>query len=84
LRIIGGLGQRKGSPDCVGVLAGRALCLEVKTGNAHLSAVQQHERDRWVDAGAVYCLVRSLDDLETALLDAGVIAERSLWPRREG
>jgi hypothetical protein len=83
LRIIGGVGQRAGSPDCVGVLAGRALCIEAKTGRARLSVAQEREQVRWIEAGAVYCVVRALDDLEAALYGAGVITARSLWPRRE-
>jgi hypothetical protein len=78
LRIIGGVGQRKGSPDCVGVLAGRALCIEAKTGRARLSVAQEQERIRWSEAGAVYCVVRSLDDLEAQLYGAGLIAERAI------
>ncbi len=59
------------------------VVVEAKTGKAHLSAVQAQERERWEAAGAVYCECRSLNDLEDALLAAGVIGERVLWPRRQ-
>jgi hypothetical protein len=89
LRIAGGVAMRRGAPDVVAVLRqpqtgeGAMVVIEAKTGKGRLTGAQEQERARWEDAGAVYCECRSLDDLETALLDAGLIAERSLWPRRE-
>jgi hypothetical protein len=60
------------------------VVIEAKTGRGELTGAQQDERARWEAAGAVYVLARSLDAVEAALYDAGLIAERVLWPRRGG
>jgi hypothetical protein len=89
LRIAGGVAMRRGAPDVVAVLRqhqtgeGAMVVIEAKTGKGRLTGAQEQERARWEDAGAVYVLARQLEDVEDALYDAGLIAERSLWPRRE-
>lgn len=75
-RVRGGLGQRAGTPDILACVppSGRLVAVECKTGAGRLSRAQQRERSGLENAGAVYCLARSLDDLERALLDAGLLA----------
>jgi hypothetical protein len=82
-RVHGHLGQQRGIPDTLACLHGRLVAVEVKTGKGQLSAVQTVQRQMLEGAGAVYCECRQLEDVEDALLDAGLIVERSLWPRRE-
>jgi hypothetical protein len=99
LRVRGGLGQRRGVPDVLACFPERRwiphtrgefidqgifVAAEVKTGRGRLTRDQERERDALRKAGGVWVEVRRLDDLETALLEAGLITSRVLWPRQEG
>jgi hypothetical protein len=94
-RVHGHLGGRRGVPDVLacfpalmldgphaGALMGYLVAVEVKTGRGALTRDQVRERDALRQAGAVWVEVRTLDDLEDALLAAGLATERHLWPRR--
>lgn len=83
LKVWGGPMMRAGCPDFLVCLRGLLVGVEVKTGAAVLSRVQQRERDALVAAGAVYVVVRDIEGLETALLEAGLI-ERRWMVRRKG
>jgi Holliday junction resolvase len=81
-RVRGGLGQRRGVPDILAVLGGWAVAVEVKTGVAPRLTAQQEEQRRGLEhAGAVYILARSVDDVEAALLSAGLVEAPSLVRR---
>ena len=78
LKIWGNPFMRAGVPDVLVCLRGRFVAIECKTGKADLEIKQVEERERLVDAGALYILARSLDDLEDALLTAGLVDSRAL------
>jgi hypothetical protein len=75
-----GLLSRPGCPDILaGIRDSRTglavlLAIEVKTGAARLSTVQQVERERLEAVGAVYLLIRAPEQLEQGLLAAGLCA----------
>jgi hypothetical protein len=88
-RVHGHLGQRVGVPDLLACLptiggfwhvgrVGHLIAVEVKTGRGRLTAIQERERDALQQVYAVWVLVRRLEDLEDALLNAGLIAERAI------
>ena len=77
-KVHGGLGSRPGVPDLLCCLRGRLIGLECKTGRARLSAAQLVEADDLRRAGALALEIRRIDDLEDALLDAGLIPHRRL------
>lgn len=71
-RVHGGLGQRAGCPDILACLSGRLVGVEVKTGAAVLSPTQQAERSEIERAGGLFVEARSLEDVEQALVGAGL------------
>jgi hypothetical protein len=73
LPLLGGLGIRRGSPDIIGAIGGRSLAIEVKTGAAVCTARQLYEQGRWRRGGALVLVVHSVDEVEAALLDAGLV-----------
>jgi hypothetical protein len=83
-RVHGHLGQQRGIPDTLACLHGRLVAVEVKTGKGQLSGVQEVQRQMIEGAGGLFIECRNLYDVEEALYGAGLIAERSLWPRRGG
>jgi hypothetical protein len=76
----GGMLSRPGCPDILaGIKDSRTglavlLAIEVKTGSARLSKVQEAERERLEAVGAIYILCRRPEDLEQGLLAAGLCA----------
>lgn len=76
-KIAGGMGQLPMS-DLVCCIAGRYVGVELKTGTAVLSEGQRRDRDEVRAAGGVWLEVRSVDELEEALLAAGLLARRLL------
>lgn len=56
-----------GSPDIIGVHAGRAIGIEVKTAIGRQSDQQRRFAARWTAAGGLYVLARSVDDVRRAL-----------------
>jgi hypothetical protein len=87
-KIHGHLGQLPGMPDLIAALpvpglpAAVFVGIECKTGAGRLETPQKQQRALLEQAGAVWVLARQLEDLEDALYESGLIAERSLWPRR--
>ena len=71
-KVWGGPMSKPGAPDIFAVLQGRALAIEVKTGAAVLSSVQERERADLERAGALYLVVHDIDALEDALVAAGL------------
>lgn len=94
VKVLGGLGQRPGLPDILACFPpkGRLVAIECKTGEKGLSAKQDLEREALEAAGALYCLVSGLDDLEMMLLSARLTDhprlisqhDRSTWATRHG
>ena len=67
-----------GEADIQGVTKdGRALAIEVKTGNAVLSKVQRIWRDAWLDRQGVYTLARFSDTEDGA---ATIMQALRGWP----
>jgi hypothetical protein len=88
-RVHGHLGQRVGVPDLLACLptiggfwhvgrVGHLIAVEVKTGKSTLSQVQHAEKEALSAVYAVYVECRRLEDLEAALLAAGLIATPSI------
>lgn len=75
---IGGLGVRKGRPDFDCCVRGRSVFIEVKTGGGVLDSDQRKERARIETAGGLYIEARSVDDVEDALVEAGLGLRRLL------
>lgn len=71
-KVWGSAFSRKGVPDLLGCYAGRLIAIECKTGKAVLDRYQQHEREKLERAGALYVLCRQVEDLERALVAAGL------------
>lgn len=94
VKVLGGLGQRSGLPDILACFPpkGRMVAIECKTGEAVLSAKQEGERETLEAAGALYCLVGGIDDLEMLLLGAGLtdrprlisLHDQATWSARHG
>lgn len=94
LKVAGGYFQRAGIPDLLACLppAGRLVAVEVKTGGAVLTTTQAEERLDLMEAGALYVLAHGVQDLEDALVEAGIVNDRILvdsampdtWAARHG
>ena len=56
-----------GTPDILGVLAGRALALEAKKPGGRLTKLQDHELAEWRKAGAIAGRVESVEDVKNLL-----------------
>lgn len=85
-RVLGGVGSRAGVPDILAALppSGRLICIDAKTGNARLHAGQERERVALEAAGALFIVCRQLEDVENALLAAGLVRERIIQGGRRG
>lgn len=87
-KVMGGLGQKPGVCDVIACIkdpktgAGRIIGVECKTGRARLSAAQLIETASMREAGALVIECRQLEDLEDALVDAGLVTP-SLYRRKE-
>jgi len=78
MKVLGGMGQRRGVPDILAVMQGRMIAVEVKTGAAVLSRWQLFERQGLEAAGAVYILASTVEHVEDALLAAGLIESAAI------
>lgn len=72
MKVWGGPFQRTGIPDVIGVIGGRGISVEVKTGKAVLDDAQEKERKDLEAAGALYVLCRTPEDLMAAVEGAGL------------
>lgn len=73
MKVAGGLGQRPGVPDILFCLCGRFGAVEVKTGRGALTLNQRKERE-WIErAGGIYILAATVDDVESALVEADLV-----------
>jgi hypothetical protein len=86
-KVHGHLGQVPGLPDVIGCMRvdhvsgriyGQLIAVEVKTGSAQLTAKQREVKADIVRNGGLYVEVRRIEDLETALYDAGLVRRRLL------
>ena len=68
------MGARRGYPDYMGAIPphGRLLCLELKAEGGRLSPEQRAVKEALEAAGAVFAVIRSLDELRTVLELHGV------------
>lgn len=66
------------APDIISCLRGRTVCIDAKTGKAVLTDGQEEQRFLWERAGALFIIAHTPEDVETALLDAGLIDARSI------
>ena len=63
----GGPGSKPGDPDIVVCYKGRYIGLEAKTDTGRQSPIQKVREDEIRDAGGVYAIVRSVDDVREIL-----------------
>ena len=81
-----------GMPDSISALpvwlGGRRVAVwvavECKTGSATLTKLQREVKAELEAAGVLYVVCRQLEDLEDALVDAGLVEYRALLVRRSG
>lgn len=78
LKVAGGAYQKPGAPDFVCCIKGRFLACEGKTGSATLTPAQVREKRAIEHSGGLYVVAHTVDDLESALLDAGLIDSPAL------
>lgn len=77
-KVWGGPFSRPGIPDCLACVGGRMVACEIKTGNAVLDPRQKEERRKLEASGALYVECRVSEDIEDALLAAGLIDAPSI------
>lgn len=63
----GGPGSKPGDPDIVACYKGRYIGLEAKTETGRQSDIQKVRESEIRDAGGVYAVVRSVDDVRKVL-----------------
>lgn len=63
-----------GDPDIYGCVGGLMFHMEVKQEKGLVTPLQQHQLDRWKDAGAKVYVVRSLEEARLAHVDASCYA----------
>lgn len=71
--ILKAMGARAGVPDLVILCRGRFIGLEVKAPKGSLSDHQANAADAIVNAGGLYSVVRSIDDVERILRGWGIV-----------
>lgn len=59
----GTVGHRMGDPDMVACIAGKYVAIEGKTPVGRLSPRQREVRDLIQNAGGIYCVARSVEDV---------------------
>jgi hypothetical protein len=73
-KILKTLGVKAGVPDLVFILhSGLACFAEVKSSKGPMTPAQKDVRDRLLDLGCSYSLVRSINDMEQSLKVWGLI-----------
>jgi len=71
---------KKGSSDILGILpGGRLLCVECKSKEGRLSPEQKQFLDDALELGALALVVRSWQELDEALREAGYISNGPLF-----
>lgn len=74
-------GLRAGAPDLFIVTRGLFIGLEVKTAKGRLQDSQKDAADRIVQAGGLWSVVRSVEDVERFLRASGVALRASVLPQ---
>lgn len=69
----GGAYSKPGDPDLIACIGGRFVGIEAKTSDGVQSPIQKVRQREIEDAGGVYLLVRSIDDLAAGLWRNGLI-----------
>lgn len=65
-------GLKPGCPDLFVIVRRIIFALEVKTGAGRLAETQKDACDRIIAAGGIWAVVRSVEDVERILTDAGI------------
>lgn len=60
----GGPGSKPGDPDMIVCFKGRYVALEAKSPTGLLSPIQKARRNEIRDAGGIYEVVRTIDDVK--------------------
>lgn len=64
--------SKSGVPDLICCVGGRFVAFEVKTPRGHVSPLQEYNIEKIREAGGLAFVVRSVDQVENALQDAGL------------
>jgi hypothetical protein len=72
-KVAGGIGQKPGVPDILAVLKGRFVAVECKTGKGKLNPNQAIQCEELRRAEAIVIVCRCPEDLESALVAAGLV-----------
>ena len=77
----GGPYAQRGEPDIDCVYRSVSLKLEVKTEKGKVSKLQTSRIEKWRKAGAVACVVRSVEDASRMIefIDAMKTTEKTMW-----
>lgn len=78
-KVWGNMMTRKGVPDLLCCMAGQMVAIEIKVGRDALRPDQKREKLALEAAGALYIIAASVDDVEAALLTAGLIDSPALY-----
>ena len=62
-----------GSPDILGIIKGRALCIECKASDGRLRPDQRLWLEQAREAGAIVIVARSVEDVIAGLKEAGCL-----------
>lgn len=74
INIHGGVFTQRGTPDILGSIQGRTLCLECKrSATEGPEAIQARRLDEWRAAGAIAACVSSVQQVRDILSEAGLL-----------
>lgn len=62
--------NRRGIADVIIVYKGRPIFFEIKQGGKKLGALQEHQRDKVLNAGGAHYTIHSLAEAKAALAEA--------------
>jgi hypothetical protein len=66
-------GSTTGRADITGCIKGRSAWFEVKSKTGRVRKIQTYRLQKRSEAGALTAVVRSVDEVRTALLQAGLL-----------
>ncbi len=67
VKVLGGLGGRRGVPDVLACFRGRFVAIEVKAPKGRLSVAQEAELEAIREAGGIAIVARELEDVQRGL-----------------
>ena len=65
--VTGGAYSKPGDPDLIACFHGRYIAIEAKTPRGAQSPIQKRREKEIIEAGGIYILARSVEDVESVL-----------------